>query len=209
MIDLLTLETSHHYGSALAEQYRFRYRHFILRERWDVPNYNGMEYDQFDTPAAAYLVWRDTDGAVRGMVRLLPTTRPYMTESLWPELLPDAGAPRSPSIWENTRFGVDRDLPPTVRQRVTAELILASMEFALNRGVQSFLLISPRAILARTLPRAGLFPAVQKNTTLPSGHVVSSAYVHVTAEALEAVRNKIGVSYAVLRHHESERLRAA
>ncbi|MBM9400006.1 hypothetical protein JUN65_00125 [Gluconacetobacter azotocaptans] len=107
MIDLLTLETAHCMGSALRDQYRFRYKQFVIREKWDVPNYMGMEYDQFGTLAAAYLVWRDDDRSVRGLVRLLPTTRPYMTESLWPDLIPEAGAPRCP------RSGKTRVLPST------------------------------------------------------------------------------------------------
>lgn len=209
MIDLLTIETAHHMGTALIEQYKFRYRQFVLREKWDVPNYNGMEYDQFDTPAAVYLVWRDDRGAVRGLVRLLPTTQPYMIESLWPELIPDTGAPRSNSVWENTRFAVDRDLPPAVRKQVTVELIVASMEFALQQDVRSFLIVSPRAILERTLPRAGLQPEVQKSTLLPSGHAVSSAYVNVSIDRLMAVRHKAGLQRPVLRNHPREHQHAA
>ncbi|GAA4479659.1 acyl-homoserine-lactone synthase [Gluconacetobacter asukensis] len=209
MIELLTLETAHYMGTALMEQYKFRYRQFVVREQWDVPNYNGMEYDQFDTPAAVYLVWRDERGAVRGLVRLLPTTQPYMIESLWPELIPDAGAPRCTAVWENTRFAVDRDLPPTVRKQVTAELIIASMEFALQQDVRSFLIVSPRAILERTLPRAGLQPEIQKSVLLPSGHAVSSAYVNVSVDRLETVRRKVGLQQPVLRNHLQEHQHAA
>ncbi len=54
MIDVLTWENAHFYGSALASQHRLRYRLFVERQGWDVPCYQGMEYDQFDTPAAVY-----------------------------------------------------------------------------------------------------------------------------------------------------------
>ncbi|GBQ31146.1 acyl-homoserine-lactone synthase [Gluconacetobacter sacchari] len=209
MIDLLTLETAHYMGTALRDQYRFRYKQFVMREKWDVPSYRGMEYDQFDTPAAAYLVWRDDEGSVRGLVRLLPTIRPYMTESLWPELIPDTGAPRSPDIWENTRFGVDGDLPAAVRKQVSAELIVASIEFALSQQISAYLIVSPRAVLDRTLPRAGLRPEVQKSAVLASGHAVSSAYVQVSEDVLVAVRRRLGLTHAILRHYEQEQRHAA
>ncbi|MBB2158289.1 autoinducer synthase [Gluconacetobacter diazotrophicus] len=196
-------------GTALLDQYRFRYKQFVMREKWDVPNYRGMEYDQFDTPAATYLVWRDEEGSVRGLVRLLPTTCPYMTESLWPELIPDTGAPRSPEIWENTRFAVDGELPAAVRKQVSGELIVASIEFAIAQRISTYLIVSPRAILERTLPRAGLRPEVQRSTILPSGHAVSSAYVQVSVELLHTVRRRLGLESVILRSHEQEQRHAA
>ena len=40
--------------------------------------FQGMEYDQYDTPAATYFVWQDGEGVVRGVARVIPTDRPYM-----------------------------------------------------------------------------------------------------------------------------------
>lgn len=59
MLDCLTWGTAHHFGDALAGQHRLRYRVFVQRAGWKVPHFNGMEWDQYDTPAAHYLVWRD------------------------------------------------------------------------------------------------------------------------------------------------------
>jgi acyl homoserine lactone synthase len=45
--------------------HRLRYRLFIERQVWDVPTYNALEYDKFDTSAAKYLLWLDDSDAAR------------------------------------------------------------------------------------------------------------------------------------------------
>ena len=42
---------------------RLRHRLFVERNGWQVPSHDGMEYDQFDTPAAVYLVRNLPPGA--------------------------------------------------------------------------------------------------------------------------------------------------
>ncbi|MBM9400005.1 hypothetical protein JUN65_00120 [Gluconacetobacter azotocaptans] len=124
---------------------------------------------------------------------------------------PDSGSGCAPlsEVWENTRFAVDSDLPAAVRKQVSVELIVASIEFAVSQRIRSYLIVSPRAILERTLPRAGLRPEVQKSALLPSGHAVSSAYVHVSEDLLHAVRRRMGLEHAILRNHQGERRHAA
>src|SRR5688572_22902087 len=109
----LDWETAHLHGVAWISQHRLRHRLFVERQHWNVPTYKNLEYDQFDTPAAKYLLWLDWMGMARGVVRLVPTTQPYMVETLWPGLV-RGSLPKSPSIWEASRFGCDRNLEPAV-----------------------------------------------------------------------------------------------
>ncbi len=198
MIDIVTLETAHLYGDALPEQHRFRFRQFVEREGWAVPTYRGMEYDQFDTPAAVYLLWRDAEQRVRGMVRLIPTTQPYMVQQLWDFLTPDEGAPHSETIWENTRFAVDRKLEPQLRRQVLGELILASLEFGLMHGVDEYLLVSPLWVLNGSLSAAGLTHRLLKTTDRLGPRLVASAYVPVSDEVLGRVRSALGAPRSVI-----------
>jgi N-acyl-L-homoserine lactone synthetase len=198
VIDIVTLETAHLYGDALPEQYRFRFRQFVEREGWAVPHYRGMEYDQFDTPAAVYLLWRDPERLVRGMVRLIPTTQPYMVQQLWDFLTPDEGAPRSDAIWENTRFAVDRKLEPQLRRQVLGELVLASLEFGLMNAVDQYLLVSPLWVLNGSLSAAGLTHQLLKTTDQLGPRLVASAYVPVSDEVLARVRKALGVQRSVI-----------
>ena len=84
-IESFNLTTAHLYGDALASQFRLRHRVFIERVDYKVPTWKGMEFDQFDTPATQYFVWRDDEGEVRGVARLAPTSLDYMLEKIWPE----------------------------------------------------------------------------------------------------------------------------
>ncbi|MGC1305342.1 MAG: acyl-homoserine-lactone synthase [Caulobacteraceae bacterium] len=198
MIDVVTLETAHLFGDALPEQHRFRFRQFVQRDGWQVPHFREMEYDQFDTPAAVYLLWRDVHRKVRGMVRLIPTTEPYMVEQLWDFLAPDEGAPRAADVWENTRFAVDRKLPPSERRQVMGELILASLEFGLINGVGRYLLVSPLWVLNGSLSAAGLTYSLLKTTDRLGPRTVATAYVPVSPEMLACSREALGVRGSVI-----------
>jgi N-acyl-L-homoserine lactone synthetase len=99
----LDWETAHLHGEAWISHHRLRYRLFVERQQWNVPHVSGFEYDQFDTPAAKYVLWIDDNGQARGMTRLIPTTRPYMVQTLWPDLV-DGELHCTPLVWEATRF---------------------------------------------------------------------------------------------------------
>ena len=59
MIEAFSLKTAHYFGDVLASQAQLRYRVFVQHRGLHHTHYDCMEYDEFDTPAAVYLVWRD------------------------------------------------------------------------------------------------------------------------------------------------------
>ena len=80
----ITWANAHQHGEAWISHHRLRYRMFVERQKWSVPSYKQIEYDEFDTPAATIYTdgcWSTTARLVPS--RLIPTTRPYMVESLW------------------------------------------------------------------------------------------------------------------------------
>ena len=99
----VTWETAHQHGEAWISHHRLRYKMFVERQRWSVPSYRQIEYDEFDTPAATYILTVDEQHRALGSVRLIPTTRPYMVESLWPDLV-STELPHCGSVWEASRF---------------------------------------------------------------------------------------------------------
>lgn len=125
MIEAFTLATAHRFQDALASQARLRHDIFVQRRGLPHSTYEGLEFDEFDTPAAKYLVWRDEQRVVRGLARLLPTTFPYMLKSYWPHLVERGGLPSSSEIVEVTRVCVDKTLPPERRRTVLPELLCA------------------------------------------------------------------------------------
>lgn len=155
MIEAFSLTTAHHFGDALASQARLRHRVFVERRALPHTSYDGMEYDEFDTPAAVYLVWRDQDRIVRGLIRTAPTSMPYMLETYWPFLCRRRALPKAKDVWEMTRVCVDRDFQPTLRKRIIPELLCALQEFCRNNAVVAVVGVTRQHLLNHFL-RAGI-----------------------------------------------------
>ena len=193
----VTWETAHQHGEAWISHHRLRYRMFVERQRWDIPNYRGLEYDEFDTPAATYILTVDHQRHALGVARLIPTTRPYMVRSLWPHLV-DSELPDNVSVWEASRFGCDRDLDVGTRRRVIAQLILGCQEFGLAQGIGRYLGVMPVWIFKRVIAANGC-PVTYLGPTLRlQDHEIAAAYIEVSRSTLEAARNRTGVRHAVL-----------
>ncbi len=156
MIDAISLETAHLLGDALPSAHRLRHRIFIGRQKYAVPSHRGMEWDQFDTPAAVYMLWRDEAMCVRAIARLIPTSQPYMIQQLWPELVRSGEMPSGDDVWEVTRFGIDRDLDSERRGRVFGELFCAFGEFGLKTGISAYIFVTPAAVIDSALGNAGV-----------------------------------------------------
>lgn len=199
MIDCFTYETAHLFGDALASQFRLRHKVFVQKQQWGVPNWRGMEYDQYDTPAAVYCVWRDDDGQVRGVARLAPTTIPYMIKDLWPDMVTDGGLPASADIWESTRLGIDHDLPKDLRRRILSELILAYMEASMLHGVKGLIGIGYSWCWEHSFDKQG-WPVRRLGPSRPiDGQDSYVGLLPVSQAHLQAVRNATGIHTPVLR----------
>lgn len=151
MIEAFSLKTAHHFGDALASQAILRYRVFVEHRALPHAHYDGMEYDEFDTPAAVYLVWRDTTSVVRGLIRLVPTTVPYMMEKYWPELCQRCALPKTEQVWESSRVCIDRTYPWNVRQIVMPALLSAVQEFSLRNGIRAVIGVTRKHLLEHYL----------------------------------------------------------
>ena len=189
-IDCFNIETAHLYGDALASQYQLRHRVFIERQDYQVPTWKGMEYDQFDTPAAQYFVWRDQRGVARGVARLAPTTVNYMIEEVWPEKVEKTELPKAKNIWEGTRFGVDRDLTPEMRTTVVKELVCAYIEFARMNGIDEIIGVMPVGIWRAVFARNGWKSETLGPVWREDGIDLVAATLPCTAEVMHNVHFK-------------------
>ena len=138
------------------------YRHVIFVERlgWQLQTKNGAELDQFDRPDTVYVIAQNDDDQVIGCARLLPTIRPYLLAEIFPQLLNGLEAPRSPDVWELSRFSaVDLNGPRyTVRHQfssITAvKMLRESLDTAASLGAKRLITVSPLGV-ERLLHRAG------------------------------------------------------
>lgn len=193
----LNWETAHLYGEAWISHHRLRHQIFVTRQQWEVPSFGALEYDQFDTPAATYLIWLDDSGQARGVVRLIPTLRPYMIQQLWPDLL-DHPPPCQPGIWEATRFGCDHALPSPLRHRVVAELICACQEFAVSRDIDQYLGVMPLAIFQRVIAAHGCPVSLGTRARIMGKHRIAAGYIAASGAVLQGVRDRTGLLQPIL-----------
>lgn len=194
----LNWETAHLHGDAWISHHRLRHRLFVERQGWDVPTVRDLEHDEFDTPAAQYLLWFDDDDDLRGVARLLPTTRPYMVQKLWPDLV-TGELPNSDSIWEATRFGCDRSLGAKARRRVVAEILCAMQEFGLAQGIEHYLAVMSVRLMKRVVVDAGcpveLLGPERRLGRLPA----AAAYLPVAGDVLAEMRRRAAIAGSVFR----------
>src|SRR4051794_25504732 len=134
MIDLVLPEARFRFAGALMEMHRDRKQVFVDQLGWSLPALGSwLEVDQFDDDFAVYLLAREQERH-QGSVRLLPSTRPNMLESLFSGLCP-GGVPKGDDVWEISRLVTNpRDCTGAGALRVHRLLALALVEFAeLNR----------------------------------------------------------------------------
>jgi acyl homoserine lactone synthase len=193
----LNWETAHLHGERWISHHRLRYQLFVERQGWDIPSYRGMEHDEFDTPAAQYLLWLDDQDHTRGVARLLPTTRPYMVMKLWPDLIPGE-LPESDRVWEATRFGVDHKLHAATRRRAIPEFLCAMQEFGIAHGIRRYLVVMSKRLLKCVVVRAG-WPVTVLGPELPLGQLPAcAAYLAVAPETLGEMRRRASIIGPVL-----------
>jgi acyl homoserine lactone synthase len=114
----------------------YRYEIFVETLRWQLPVENGLELDQFDLPETSYVIVQDAHGAVCGCARLLPTTRAYLLDEIFPGLMSGAPPPHAPEIWELSTKVVGEKTPPSrdeARKRF-CDLFSAVVEMAIELG---------------------------------------------------------------------------
>lgn len=153
-VTTLSFANLHNHGELFANMFRARRQTFIERNNWDLPEANGMEFDQYDTPASRWVAVHEF-GRVLAGVRLTPTTArcgiySYMIrdaqlgllESIPKDLLFE-DAPVAPHIWESSRVFVADDVPAKLRLRVQCSLISEMVRSARDLGATSLIGIVP------------------------------------------------------------------
>lgn len=135
-----------------------RLRHALYRQgaKWTLPELDKMEFDEFDTLAARYLVGIDDAGQVRAQSRMITCDRPYMLASLWPELAQAVPLPRSARDAEGSRTGVDVSLPVADYRRWFAMLLIANVEWAVSHGIERLSFVTYQRVAEKSLEGAGL-----------------------------------------------------
>lgn len=194
MIRIVNHETMGDYGHLLTKQFKLRHKEFIERQDYEVQTFNNMEYDQYDTPAATYLVYSDDRDVVQGVSRLTPVENGCMLKDLWPDLVEDKSQLEDPTIWEGTRFCINKDLPAALRRQVCYELALAYVEYGISKGISKIIGMMPTLILRSVFERSGIFlERLGPIQQIPGFSKVQAAGIPINYEQIKNVQKKTGL----------------
>lgn len=146
----LSFTNIHDHGLLFTNLLRARRESFIIERKWDLPETEGMEFDQYDTPQSRWIAIHE-GGQVLGGFRLTPTTAQcgmysYMIRDAQrglldtiPQKLLYEDAPVAPHVFEFTRFFKASHLSAKARTRVQMRLLKALLETRETLGVHSVL----------------------------------------------------------------------
>lgn len=198
-VHCITVKNNHLFNeNLLFEQFKLRYRCIVERQDWNVLNIDQMEFDQYDNPACIYFVCIKQN-RLCGVVRLYPTTLPYMLEESFPHLVTNERLPKSHSVWEGSRFCVDKTLPSRLRKRVAQELILSYLEYSLQNGIESIVGIMVPTYWKNVFINNGWdiiwLGDVGRDT---EGKKIVAARLPVSGHVLDRVRESTGIHQCVL-----------
>jgi len=162
----LSFQNMHQHGDLFVNLLRARRKSFIIRNNWRLPEAEGMEFDQYDTPASRWIAVHD-QGEVLAGVRLTPTTARVgmytymirdaqrgMLDSI-PSDLMDFEAPVDPKIWEASRIFVSANVPARLRKKVQGDLMYELIRTARSLGATQLVALGP-AVWPRWIGRLGL-----------------------------------------------------
>ncbi len=143
---ILSFDNIHNHGKLFTDLLRARHESFIVERKWDLPETEGMEFDQYDTPQSRWIAIHD-EGQVLGGFRLTPTTAKcgvysYMIKDSQRGLLDTIpkdllyeDAPVEPHIFEFSRFFKTSHLTARQRTAVQMRLLKALLETRDTLGV--------------------------------------------------------------------------
>ena len=162
-MDMTTLSFSnfHQHGVLFSNMLKARHRTFVEGMNWELPNSDGMEFDQYDTAQSRWVCVHDGDRVLAG-VRLTPTTArcgvySYMVRDAQrglldaiPTNLLDDPAPIARHIWDANRLFVADGVETAIRHQVQLSLMGHMVRSA--RGLGASILIG---LLPIGIPRLG------------------------------------------------------
>jgi N-acyl-L-homoserine lactone synthetase len=161
----LSFQNIHVHGALFTDILRARRESFIVHRKWDLPEVDGMEFDQYDTPQSRWIAVHHLDQVLAG-IRMTPTTAKcgiysYMIRDAQlglmdtiPQDLLYEDAPVSEHTWEASRVFVSHEVPSELRGEVQAQLMGQMVKSAREEGATQLLGLCPR-VWMRWMRRLG------------------------------------------------------
>ncbi|AJX34501.1 N-acylhomoserine lactone synthase BspI1 [Burkholderia oklahomensis] len=168
----------------------YRHRVFVEQLGWKLPSASeGFERDQYDRDDTVYVVARDDDGEICGCARLLPTTRPYLLEELFPTLVADdMPLPQSATVWELSRFAANAEDPTGGGNPAWAvrPMLAAVVECAVRLGAKQLIGVTFLS-MERLFRRIGVHAHRAGPAQQIDGRMVVACWIDLDSQTLAAL----------------------
>jgi N-acyl-L-homoserine lactone synthetase len=124
--------------AALRAMFEARKKVFVDLLGWDLPVLaSRYELDQYDNQDARYLILSGPDGTHRASARLLPTTEPHLLDTHF-AALSDEPIPHGPTVYEITRFCLDRGITAQQRRDARDQLVRGLVDHARDNQITTY-----------------------------------------------------------------------
>ena len=139
-------QSSFQNGDLFWQMLKLRHKGFIVEEKYDAFECDGMEFDQYDNPFTQYAVIT-LHGKVIACSRALRTDIPYMAKDVWSKQIPKKFLPKSKDIYEFTRLYVDSAIQPFTTRNKLVRIISAYTYICLaNIGAKEFYFVTFQSV---------------------------------------------------------------
>jgi acyl-homoserine lactone synthase len=186
------------FSKHIVEMHHDRKRVFVDQLGWQLraPG-SWLEVDEFDNEYTVYLIACSDDDRHVASVRLLPTTRPHMLNTIF-EGLCEAGPVTGLDVWESSRFTIAPvGLRGTEIMRLSQYLALAHTEFALLNGITSYTMIGETHRVATVVSMGWRVKPLCLPTEV-GGDKVTAMQVFVDEDTLAMMRRRFHIDHQVL-----------
>lgn len=184
------------FSGAMEAMFRDRKRVFVDALEWDLKVVDGeMEIDQFDGDDALYLISLEPlTGQHLASVRLLPTTKPHLMDTVFPHLC-EEGVPRGPDTYEMSRVCSNPDLAPEIGAMARAQLLLSLVEYAIANNIKRLTAVCQIQFLSKLLA-IGWDCRPLGAPQHVGGALTGAMELNVTPETLSVLHERFGVRQA-------------
>ena len=181
----------------LLSMFQLRHRVFKQRLNWDVVSFNEQERDHFDKIDTDYIITTDINNNVKGCVRLLPTTAPYMLSDVFPDLWQSGEPlPCSPAVYELSRFSFEsgRDTALYGFSGPVIRLLRNLVLYAQHNQISQYIFVTTSAIERLLIIQGISIRRVGKAVKIGNANTVV-VFMNINQQTEEAIFNNPGKCY--------------
>ena len=179
-------------------QFQLRYREFVERQNYAVRKIDQMEFDQYDSLAAVYLVYSKDGKTVLGCSRLTPVSYGCMLNDHFPACVIDKSLLDADGVWEGTRFCIDSRLPAEVRLAICRQICLGYIEYGLANGIDQIIGLMPTLVLRTVFERSGVvLDRLGPITRIGAHSKIQAAAIRISEEQRRRVIETTGIDRAL------------